>query len=133
MTDVDTTVEVETLESKQEISEDNATQAVDVEIDKDLELNSYEREYLITAVSYLEDATPRKIRIFYYKYLLSKQLMHIKLLEENLMKEWEESCNEKILIDTLIKRTNGTGGLPSHINPRIVDVIDSCTEMVCVL
>ena len=73
----------------------------------DLELNLEEKEYLIQSISLLENSTPRKIKIFYYKYLIFKKLFFIYLTNRNLGAEWDNQGNEKVITDILIHVSNG--------------------------
>jgi hypothetical protein len=75
--------------------------------DHDLDILPDERQYLLKEASKLENATPRKIRIFYYKYLILKKLLIIKLEKDALLNEWDNIQDEHIIIDVLIHSTNG--------------------------
>ena len=101
----------------------------------ELDLNDYEREYISNAIINLKNATPRKIRIFYYKYLIMKKLFHIKLYEKDLLDFWDNSCDEKIIIDTLIHLSNGESvhTFQSNRDDEVIDAIKYTAEMVSVL
>ncbi|PKH86885.1 hypothetical protein CXF79_09115 [Colwellia sp. Bg11-28] len=72
----------------------------------ELELTEDEKRYLITSIQKLKDATPRKIKIFYYKYLILKQLFHVRLTDKNLIEKWDTHNDEKIIMDILIHISN---------------------------
>lgn len=72
----------------------------------ELELTEDEKRYLITSIQKLKDATPRKIKIFYYKYLILKQLFHVRLTDKNLIEKWDIHNDEKIIMDILIHISN---------------------------
>ena len=72
----------------------------------DFELTKEEKNYLIKSIKNLDNATPRKIRIFYYKYLILKQLFHSRLEEKNLFDQWDINNDEKVIMDILIHISN---------------------------
>lgn len=82
------------------------TQTEDELSKDDLALTNEERDYLINSISQLENATPRKIRIYYYKYLISKQLFHNYINERELQSQWSIYIDEKIIMDALLKTSN---------------------------
>jgi len=94
----------------EENNQKNSKQSKDEEFKKyemsDYELSAAEREYLISKIKNLENPTPRRMRIFYYKYLIMKQLFHIKLEENELLELWNTEEDEKIIVDVLIHFSN---------------------------
>ena len=72
----------------------------------DYEINSSERKYLKHTIKNLNYATPRKVRIFYYKYLIMKQLLHIRLEEKGLVDNWRSESDERVVADILIHTSN---------------------------
>jgi len=70
------------------------------------EINIHEKAYLLEAIKNLDNVTPRKIRIFYYKYLMMKILFNIRIKEKGLISDWTNEGNEKIIIDLLISLAN---------------------------
>ncbi len=70
------------------------------------EINSLERKYLKHTIKNLNYATPRKVRIFYYKYLIMKQLLHIRLEEKGLVDNWRTESDERVIADILIHTSN---------------------------
>lgn len=62
-----------------------------------LEISTNERENILKCASRIKNATPRKLRIFYYKYLLVKKILNFRLLSAN-----QGSLNNNILSETLI-------------------------------
>ena len=99
------------------------------------EINIYERNYLISAVKKLENATPRKIRIFYYKYLIMKQIFNIKIKDNKLDLQWEQAKDEKIMIDLLIHLANGhaVSDFKNEKNEKVFNILAYAAEMVSVI
>jgi hypothetical protein len=95
-------------EVNSEIEDESNDEEVNSEIedDPDLDILPAEREYILKKASELNNATPRKIRIFYYKYLILKKLLNIKLEKDNLLVEWNNIQDEHIIIDVLILSSN---------------------------
>ncbi|MCG9752060.1 hypothetical protein L1D54_16405, partial [Vibrio brasiliensis] len=54
----------------------------------------------------LNNPTPRKIKIFYYKYLILKQVFHVRLIENNLIEKWNIESDEKSILEILIHISN---------------------------
>lgn len=75
-------------------------------IEDDYELSEKEEIALIDSITRLESPTPRKIKIFYYKYLILKQIFHVRLLSKELVKIWDIESDEKLIIDMLIYVSN---------------------------
>jgi hypothetical protein len=75
-------------------------------MEDDYELSEKEEIALIEAITRLESPTPRKIKIFYYKYLILKQIFHIRLLSKELVNIWDIESDEKLIIDMLIYVSN---------------------------
>jgi len=110
------TIEPQTEEKPDKIpeslkNEDISTNTIESqteEVSKTTEnITYFEREYMINTLQNLENNTPRKIRIFYYKYLIMKQLFYIRLKEKGLFNNWKDNEeNGKLLIDILIDVTN---------------------------
>jgi len=99
------------------------------------EINIHEKIYLLDAIKQLENSTPRKIKIFYYKYLIMKKLFDVRIREENLISEWNEDRDEKIMVDILINLANGkeVKDFNHKKNKNIFDVLSYTAEMVSVL
>lgn len=74
--------------------------------DNTFELSEEEEAALIDSITRLESPTPRKIKIFYYKYLILKQIFHVRLLSKDLVKTWDVESDEKLIIDILIYVSN---------------------------
>ncbi len=63
-----------------------------------------ERTYLLENINKLKKPTPRRIRIFYFKYLLFKNLLQLRLREVNKYELWLELNNHNVIIDILLGR-----------------------------
>ena len=61
-----------------------------------------ERTYLLENINKLKKPTPRRIRIFYFKYLLFKNLLQLRLREVNKYNLWLELNNHNVIIDILL-------------------------------
>ena len=101
----------------------------------DYEISNKEREYLIEVIKKLENTTPRKIRIFYYKYLIMKQLFHIRLEEKDLIVNWHDDSDEKIIADILVHlaNKNDLDKFENDKNTKIIEELKYVAEMVSVL
>lgn len=74
-----------------------------VDIESNLKLTSYEIDVLRRKLQLYPKANPRQIRIFYYRYLIAKQLLikqYDKIREENI---WLQSQYIELFIELLIK------------------------------
>lgn len=89
----------------------------------DLELTKEEKNYLIKSIKNLDNATPRKIRIFYYKYLILKKLFHTRLEEKVIMDILIHISNQKSLDDF-----NYDG-----INMKLIEALKYTSNMVSAL
>ncbi len=99
------------------------------------EINIHEKTYLLEAIKKLENVTPRKIRIFYYKYLVMKILFDIRIREKGLISDWNIEKNEKIIIDLLIHLANNNESdrFVFNGNDEILEELIYVGEMVSVL
>ena len=76
------------------------------------ELESFEQQYLRESLKHIQDCTPRKIRIFYYRYLLGRNLLLKKIENTNLNQEWRNLENDcKILPFMIIHYDNNIEGI----------------------
>lgn len=133
----------ESLDKQQYNTEENSTEqsgedterVISLSNKSDFELTVNEKEYLIISIKKLREATPRKIKIFYYKYLIFKQLFHTRLLEKNLMDKWDIHCDEKIIMDTLIRVCNEEplDDLGLGKDTDVLDALKYSSSMVSVL
>jgi hypothetical protein len=90
---------------------------------EEFEIMDYELEYLLKAVKEFKQATPRSIRIFYYRYLLAKHFKEIIIRKEStVFSEWvvynqkellcymivdySSSQNQEQLLDELVRTSN---------------------------
>lgn len=65
---------------------------------RDLEIDEEEYNALVDIVSKYNNATPRTIRIFYYRFLLAKRFLMLDFnLDRNLKKEWDKYTDPAIL------------------------------------
>jgi len=104
------------------------------------ELTEDEMEYIIRESIKLKNATPRKIRIFYYQYLIFRNILIIRLEEERLYEAWMKK-NQYVIFDYLVMFKNSK--LNDSINiekfnqeigdEEIVNQIKYIAEMVTVL
>lgn len=101
----------------------------------DLEINKYEQDYLLNAITRLENSTPRKIRIFYYKYLITKKLFEVRLKEKNLENNWTTESDEKVIADILIEVSNKQhcNDFSSRKNDNLIKELKYTAEMVSIL
>ena len=101
----------------------------------DYEISSKEREYLIEVIKKLENTTPRKIRIFYYKYLIMKQVFHIRLEEKGLILNWHDESDEKIIADLLVHLANkhDIDKFENNKYAKVIEELKYVAEMVSVL
>ncbi len=99
------------------------------------EINIHEKTYLLEAIKRLDNITPRKIRIFYYKYLIMKILFDSRIKEKSLIFDWDKDKNEKIIIDLLIHLANDkkASDFNSNIKAEILKELTYVAEMVSVL
>ncbi|MDD1783414.1 KAP family NTPase [Enterovibrio sp. ZSDZ35] len=105
-------------------SENSELKTNKLDIEREIEISKEEETALIESISRLNNPTPRKIRIFYYKYLILKQIFHVRLLDKKLIDTWDIECDEKIIIDILIHISNSES-LPSYSNPNIsIDILE---------
>ncbi|MGK0270141.1 MAG: hypothetical protein ACI88H_000776 [Cocleimonas sp.] len=99
-------------------------------------LSPSEESALIKSIDQIKDPTPRKIKIFYYKYLILKKMYHSRLKEKNLIDKWEKNHDEKTIIDVLIHISN-EGSLvnyePQNINEDILNELKYSANMLSVL
>jgi hypothetical protein len=103
--------------------------------DEAAEINIHEKTYLLEAIKKLGNVTPRKIRIFYYKYLMMKILFDIRIREKGLISDWNIEKNEKIIINLLIHLANGnkSDNFKYSGNSEILEELKYVGEMVSVL
>jgi hypothetical protein len=98
------------LNSTVEINSDNISTIKDEHVDdvegSPYELSKKEKVALVISIKNLEKATPRKIRIFYYKYLILKKIFHVRLVEKQLISKWDINSDEKVIMDILIHVSN---------------------------
>lgn len=92
----------ENIESKED-SKETIDSNINRELSKNLDFDKDEKEYLLDNISKLKHATPRRIRIFYFKYILFRQLLQLRLIEVNKHKLWEALENHNIIIDILLE------------------------------
>ena len=88
-------------------TEDSPEKIIKEELAKSItEISKSEHYQLTSSISKLKERTPRSIKIFYYKYLISKKLLVAYLNENNLFDLWNESKHEEQLIEHLIAIAN---------------------------
>jgi len=99
------------------------------------EINSSERKYLKHTIKNLNYATPRKVRIFYYKYLIMKKLLHIRLEEKGLVDNWREESDERVIADILIHTSNNLDidTFECKKGHEILNVLKDTANMVSIL
>ncbi|MBL0745491.1 P-loop NTPase fold protein [Chryseolinea lacunae] len=89
--------------------------------DKNFEIMDYELSFLREAVEKYKKATPRSIRIFYYRYLLAKAFKDAFIKRNSaIFFEWNYFQNEKAILPYLIVEYSGN---KSHQD--LLDMIDS--------
>lgn len=88
-------------------TKDSPEKVVKEELAKSItEISKSEHYQLTSSIYKLKERTPRSIKIFYYKYLISKKLLIAYLNENNLFDLWNESKHEEQLIEHLIAIAN---------------------------
>jgi len=124
---------VEKINQKQNVNI-NKVSIAENEVE-DLEVNEHEQAYLLLVIKELKNSTPRKIRIFYYKYLITKRLFNIRLKEKNLVNDWNQDSDEKVIADILIHISNGneTSSFSSNKNKSIIEELKYTADMVSIL
>jgi len=69
-----------------------------IKSDNDFELEDFEYKFLTDIIEQEMIATPRNIRIIYYRYLLAKRFMSYRLsAKPQLTSEWNVNCDKSIL------------------------------------
>jgi hypothetical protein len=116
-------------------NQNNVIYQESLDLTKEIEISNEEEIALIESIVKLEDSTPRKIKIFYYKYLILKQIFHVRLLEKNLTDTWDIESDENLLVDILIYISNNknTNGYTSNINMNILKELKYSANMLSVL
>ncbi|HAS8442384.1 KAP family NTPase [Vibrio vulnificus] len=76
------------------------------EVFRDFDISEMEEKELLESIIKLNNPTPRKIKIFYYKYLILKQVFHVRLIENNLIEKWNIESDEKSILEILIHISN---------------------------
>jgi len=101
----------------------------------DYEISNSERGYLLEVIKKLKNPTPRKVRIFYYKYLIMKQLFHIRLKEKGLIQGWHDNSDETVIADILVHMANGEDfeKFGNDKNEEIINELKYVANMVSVL
>jgi len=103
-------------------------------ITNEFEITEDEKSYLINQIIKLENNTPRKIRIFYYKYLIFKQLLHVRLGNLNLNNEWTKLDAKYKIIDILIDYTNdNTKDISKEIDSKVLEEVNYIIKMISVI
>lgn len=99
--------QIRKISSPSSETEDSSEKIFEKEIANNItEISKSEHYQLIRSISKLKERTPRSIKIFYYKYLISKRLLIDYLNENNLFDLWSESKHEEQLIEHLIAIAN---------------------------
>ncbi|MFA0348250.1 P-loop NTPase fold protein [Vibrio sp. 10N.222.55.C6] len=122
---IDSTENVIIMEDnyESEPSDNTTTKINTLDLEKEIEISKEEESALIESISRLNNPTPRKIRIFYYKYLILKQIFHVRLLDKKLIDTWDIESDEKIIIDILIHISNNKS-ISSYSGPNIsIDIL----------
>lgn len=74
-----------------------------IEANPEFEIEEFEYILLKHGLSHFNEATPRAIRIYYYRYLLAKRLMKYRITTSSaLYKPWHELRDRKILLPLII-------------------------------
>ncbi|ELB1089322.1 KAP family P-loop NTPase fold protein [Vibrio alginolyticus] len=97
----------EQLSSTNSTSTQDSENLAEDESEKEItEISKSEHDQLMKSIVNLKERTPRSIKIFYYKYLISKKLLIESLREKQLLNKWNESKHEEQLIEHLIAIAN---------------------------
>ena len=115
------------VESKED-SKKTIDSNINRELSKNLDFDKDEKEYLLDNISKLKHATPRRIRIFYFKYILFRQLLQLRLIEVSKYRLWEALENHNIIIDILLEKENSV-----DINESLKKEIFYVKDMVSIL
>jgi hypothetical protein len=110
------------------------------------ELRYEEYELLSEYIKLLEDATPREVRIFYYRYLLARNLLEISLRSKELERIWSQETDKSAIPRLILNESNPTKKLFSFnnkessnstsdknnmiINPKILEKLTKIIDMV---
>ncbi|WFD09785.1 P-loop NTPase fold protein [Tepidibacter hydrothermalis] len=92
-------------------AKDEATIAIEhddkdsMTINNDYEITSSEYDILNKYIISIKDVTPRKIRIFYYRYLLGRNLLLDRLKKLNLIEKWTDDY-QSIVLELMVRYTN---------------------------
>ncbi|EKO3513368.1 hypothetical protein LB044_002216 [Vibrio fluvialis] len=81
-----------------------------------IEISEKEKLQLAQSITKLNNRTPRSIRIFYYKYLISKKLLFMFLESKGLLEDWRSNAHENQLIEHLIAASNEENLAPDFVN-----------------
>lgn len=94
-----------------------------LDLEKEIEISKEEETALIESIASLNNPTPRKIRIFYYKYLILKQIFHVRLSDKELIDTWDIESDEKVIIDILIHISNKEDASSYSNNNISIDIL----------
>ena len=100
----------------------------DIKLNNGLDFEIDEKNYLLDNINKLKYATPRRIRIFYFKYILFRQLLQLRLIEVNKYKLWEDLENHHIIIDVLLDKD-----ISIDIDEELIIEINYVKDMVSIL
>ncbi|HIF9058763.1 TPA: P-loop NTPase fold protein [Photobacterium damselae] len=122
---------IESPESFITIEDNHETKPVDntklkitpLDLEKEIEISKEEEAALIESIASLNNPTPRKIRIFYYKYLILKQIFHVRLSDKKLINTWDIESDEKVIIDILIHISNNKNTSSYSNNNISIDIL----------
>ncbi|WP_240221039.1 P-loop NTPase fold protein [Rheinheimera hassiensis] len=130
------------IEHNQEINEtftdnfnENSPTLYDQElatINSDFELSLGEKDHLIRSVVALKHPTPRKLKIFFYKYMIFKKLFKIHLEGKSLLDIWIENGNDKVITEILLHVSNEEHKefvFDDTIPTELRDVLSHCAKM----
>ncbi|MCX6052635.1 MAG: P-loop NTPase fold protein [Campylobacterales bacterium] len=78
-----TNQEIKSISEDDQISESSASETVVIEPDSSsgFEISEKELKEMLSSIEKLDKPTPRKIRIFYYKYLIAKRMLNDKPID----------------------------------------------------
>ncbi len=102
------------------------------------ELSSREYSILRSALAELAEATPRQIRIFYYRYLLARNLLDRQSENPSEVEDLKQEYTIKFVAEQLVTRCNSSGlSIPneennadSRIDSELCDKIKNIIELV---
>ncbi len=84
-------------------------------------LTKEEVAFLREKIRLLKNVTPRQIRVFYYRYLLAKNLLIRKYSNSNSKNIWLDEAYSSFMVQHLVNHSNGNG---DHIISKLIEQLE---------